>query len=546
MVETRDSVDSLWRALAPEAVVARGDGWLGINKASGVGERLPYGPENNLPARVSATLGGAPCQVLSPPLGGFAEPERAADALASGVSLVGSSASSVAHAPPNQWRQQWWVGLRGVAELDALRAGITSAEVKFRVQERREDRALVVVDVKGADNLSWLKTLRKMSPTLEATTPPSWSNRGDAEPAEHRPWLHRSRLRIGEIDLQAPPPASFMAWVRGEAPPTGLTLMEALNRRYSLGLAEDTDAFRLLDDERRFTLDLYHRDLVLASYDALPDPMAAPEVIERAIKAARDQARAVGEALNAERVWLKLRPRQANQIIDAAALGLAPTVPAMGSVDSSPEQILERGVRYRVHLDKGLSTGLFLDQRDNRAWLKRVAGDKRVLNTFSYTCGFSVAAAVGGARRTVSVDAAAPALETGRENFALNGLEVGERNDLIRGDVFQWLPRLARRGDRFDLIVLDPPSYARVKKRRFSAGRDYADLVKIACAALDSTGVMLCCLNHAQTTRRRFEQMVREGCRQAGRKIVNLRHQAPGVDHPSGRMKSIRVQVTER
>lgn len=140
----------------------------------------------------------------------------------------------------------------------------------------------------------------------------------------------------------------------------------------------------------------------------------------------------------------------------------------------------ENGFAYEVDFEAGYSCGLFPDQRANREVLVGLQAGK-VLNTFAYTCAFSVAAAAGGAE-TMSLDLAKVSLIRGRRNFAINHLSLtGHR--FIADDVFDVLPRLARRGEKFDAIILDPPTFSRGQKGRiFRAEKDYGRLVELAAA----------------------------------------------------------------
>jgi 23S rRNA (cytosine1962-C5)-methyltransferase len=121
--------------------------------------------------------------------------------------------------------------------------------------------------------------------------------------------------------------------------------------------------------------------------------------------------------------------------------------------------VQENGVRYALDFEAGYSHGLFLDQRGNRAFLRRIA-PKKLLNTFAYTCSFSVIAALAGGE-TVSIDLSKKSLDRGRQNFALNDLPTDPGHRFLADDVLDVLPRLARRGEKFDAIVLDPPTFSR-------------------------------------------------------------------------------------
>ena len=113
--------------------------------------------------------------------------------------------------------------------------------------------------------------------------------------------------------------------------------------------------------------------------------------------------------------------------------------------------------------------------REGRARVRAWAAGRRVLNTFAYTCGFGVAATAGGATRVLNLDLSKSVLEWGQANYRANGFEP-DPHDFVFGDVFDWLARLAKRGDRFDLVILDPPGFSRTKSRAFSAARDYGEL----------------------------------------------------------------------
>lgn len=198
---------------------------------------------------------------------------------------------------------------------------------------------------------------------------------------------------------------------------------------------------------------------------------------------------------------------------------------------AAPDRFLvrENGVTYELAFTEGYSTGLFLDQRDNRRrlltghvgagfslWQAASSAGPAVLNCFAYTCGFSVAAALGGAR-TTSLDLSRKYLDWGRRNFALNGLDPGA-HDFIYGDVFDWLKRLARKERLFDLVVLDPPTFSRSPGRRdFRAVADYGRLVTLALPLLKPGGVLLASTNAATLAPQDFLQQVRGASEAAGR-----------------------------
>src|ERR1700751_174999 len=155
--------------------------------------------------------------------------------------------------------------------------------------------------------------------------------------------------------------------------------------------------------------------------------------------------------------------------------------------------VQENGLSYWIDLS-GYSQGLFLDQRLNRQRLRELGPTKTVLNTFAYTCSFGVAAASAGAK-TVNLDLSRNYLEWGQENYQLNDL-TPEESDFIYGDVFDWLGRFAKRDRRFDLVVLDPPTFSRSRTSGvFRAEKDYEALLQRALCVIEPGGILLCCLN---------------------------------------------------
>jgi 23S rRNA (cytosine1962-C5)-methyltransferase len=178
-------------------------------------------------------------------------------------------------------------------------------------------------------------------------------------------------------------------------------------------------------------------------------------------------------------------------------------------------EIVESGLKFSVSLNAGYSTGLFLDQRENRRrLLAGNLGGKTVLNTFAYTCAFSVAAARAGATVT-SVDLSKRYLDWGRDNFRLNGINP-EAHDFIYGDCFDWLARLAKKGRGYDLVLLDPPTFSTVKKgRSFSAEKDYAKLVALAEPLVKTGGTLFCSTNARSLSPQRFMDMVKRGAPRA-------------------------------
>jgi len=165
-----------------------------------------------------------------------------------------------------------------------------------------------------------------------------------------------------------------------------------------------------------------------------------------------------------------------------------------GQKVTEPFEVFEYGLRFLVDFEAGYSQGLFLDQRENRAALRTLASGRTVLNCFSYTCAFGVAAAAG-CGITTNIDLSKRILEWGRRNYELNGL-LSEGHDFIYGDVFEWLRRLARKRRKFDIVILDPPTFSRnAKGKVFRIEDDLGWLVELAVGVLNSGGRIFCSTN---------------------------------------------------
>src|SRR5262249_30908669 len=150
--------------------------------------------------------------------------------------------------------------------------------------------------------------------------------------------------------------------------------------------------------------------------------------------------------------------------------------------------------------------------RANRTKIRDIARGKRVLNLFAYTCGFSVAAALGGAEEVVSVDASVAALERGRANMLLAGVDSGP-HPFLAHDVFSFLDRARRKCENFDVIILDPPSYSTTKSHRFSASSDYGALAENVLSLLRPKGQLFAFTNHRGIGRQRFRRILHEAAR---------------------------------
>jgi len=229
---------------------------------------------------------------------------------------------------------------------------------------------------------------------------------------------------------------------------------------------------------------------------------------------------------------VKYRPPSASRLSDGDVATLAPRQPILGS-DMSEVVAHEEGLNYLIRPGEGFSVGLFPDMRETRARVRAWAAGKRVLNCFAYTCGFGVAATAGGATRVLNLDLSKPALEWGKSNYRANRFAVDD-HDFVYGDVFDWLARLAKRNERFDLVILDPPGFSRTKSRSFSAARDTGDLAGLAARVTATDGLLLACCNVAELPWRTFRELVLAGMASSGRaaEVMGVYHE-PALDFPA-------------
>ncbi len=191
----------------------------------------------------------------------------------------------------------------------------------------------------------------------------------------------------------------------------------------------------------------------------------------------------------------------------------------------------ERGVRYGIDFEAGYSCGLFLDQRENRSFVRR-AHPKNLLNCFAYTCSFSVVAALAGAK-TVSVDLSKKSLARGKENFALNGRETTPDHRFIADDVMEYLPRLARKGEHFDVVILDPPTFSRSHRgKAWQVERDFETLLLAALELVERDAHILLSTNCTSLNERALDVMARF-CLKATRRAGSMQRTAPLVDFPA-------------
>ena len=297
----------------------------------------------------------------------------------------------------------------------------------------------------------------------------------------------------------------------------------ALARRLAFIDRRETDAFRWIHGEAD-GLPGVHVDLYGEAASVRCDGAGAAAFYRGLPDQLREAAAAAGIAL---RTVVERRSARRG----GSAGGEDRTAVVLGRAPAREIEVRENGLRFGVDLLHGQKGGLFLDQRDNRAVVRTLASGRSVLNLFGYTGGFSVYAAAGGARGTVTVDAAAPAIAAARRNFERNGLATdGAR--FVAGDAFAFLERAARERERFDVVISDPPSFAPSRRALATGLRAYRRLHRL-CAAVTAPGGTLCaasCSSHVD--RATFLATVRDGAGDAGRRFRLHEVRGSGADHP--------------
>ena len=179
----------------------------------------------------------------------------------------------------------------------------------------------------------------------------------------------------------------------------------------------------------------------------------------------------------------------------------------------------EHGIKFEVNLDDGLNCGLFLDMRKSRRMVGLAVQGKKVFNGFSYTCSFGVHARIGGAREVINTDISRKILERGKNNYQLNALSTGA-GEFIKADSVSFLQRAYKKGNGFDVIILDPPSFARHEGKVFQVKRDMPGLITLAIAVLNPGGHLLVTTNYSGIGTADLERMLADG--RKGRRVAHI------------------------
>jgi len=297
-------------------------------------------------------------------------------------------------------------------------------------------------------------------------------------------------------------------------------LIAALVRRLACFKKRDTDAIRLLsgdqEDLKGLVVEKFSNVIVIQITNMSP-------ILSTTIK---DIARWYQKLFEAKAVYVWDRSKQHPR---AAGDKKSRSIKSTGGDKTSStiighpidSQILVRefDLKFLIRLDEGPAVGLFLDHRENRQRIRSMSKGLNVLNLFAYTCGFSVSAAAGGASKTVSVDLSAKMLDWGKENFERNNIAI-EEHLFFASDATEFLKRARRQDMQFDLIILDPPSFAHGRKRKqdFSVSRDLSDLIAASASVLNPDGVMMIATNYRRLSNKGLRERIHRGAHIAGRR----------------------------
>lgn len=357
--------------------------------------------------------------------------------------------------------------------------------------------------------------------------------------AAPRLMLHATKLSLTHpvtserLTVEAPEPAIFRTFRESKSfdPYADDAVLRALvaravEARWGLAHTDGLDAFRLVHDEGD--------GLVGLSVDRYGDHLVASLMDERAAEHEDRILDALGD-LGFRSVYVKRRPRQASTLVDTRRDEVAPSDAVRG--DSAPEtfDITENGLRYDVRLGDGLSTGIFLDQRENRARVRELATGARVLNLFAYTGAFTVSALAGGAAETLTIDASKESSKRAVARLR-RLLALGEDAPLplehsVRvGDAFDALVRLAKQGRSFDLVVVDPPTYATTKTSRWTSGKQWVELFRSVLRVASPNAVVLATSNDRRMNQASFRRFAKQALEAEGRAASRVRDVSPPRD----------------
>lgn len=193
--------------------------------------------------------------------------------------------------------------------------------------------------------------------------------------------------------------------------------------------------------------------------------------------------------------------------------------------------IEEHGMKLLVDIQQGHKTGYYLDQRDSRFATRGYVENKRVLNCFSYTGGFAISALMGNCRQVVSVDTSQEALDIAKQNVELNQLDLSKA-EFLRDDVFKLLRKYRDSGEKFDVIIMDPPKFVENKNQLSGACRGYKDINMLACQLLNPGGILMTFSCSGLMTTDLFQKIIADAALDAGRELQFIEQFRQAADHP--------------
>ena len=218
-----------------------------------------------------------------------------------------------------------------------------------------------------------------------------------------------------------------------------------------------------------------------------------------------------------------------------ALFGLADGQLLFGKPLKKSVRFLENGLYFEADVVQGQKTGFFLDQRDNRARVEKLAAGKRVLNVFAYTGGFSLYAARGGAKEVVSLDISQPALANAMRNFKLNRAHevvAAAEHELLVGDAFLTMKQLIENGRRFEMVIIDPPAFAKRQDEVERALSAYGRLVRLGLKLLRSGGILVMASCSSRVNADQFFELVHKTAVGVGRPLQEIERTGHALDHP--------------
>ena len=298
-------------------------------------------------------------------------------------------------------------------------------------------------------------------------------------------------------------------------------LTQAVDRRRNL-FDEQTNGYRLINGESNgwpgLVLDRYDRTLALKLY-TVAWLLRFEEISELILRQLTPERLVLRLSRNIQATARRMISMEDGQIISGPKLETIPT-------------FLENGIRFEADVCHGQKTGFFLDQRENRRAVESLANSRRVLNAFSFSGGFSLYAARGGATSVTDLDISAHALASAERNFALNQSipAIAQcRHERLQADALDWLA--ANEPRKFDLIVLDPPSFAKREAERAGAIRAYEKLAGLGIQHLAKNGILVACSCSAHVTAEEFFAAVRRSAARSGRRFEELQTTRHALDH---------------